>query len=73
MTNLENPIPQPDPLSDYYITWHKLLKVKCLLEKLINYVGQFDDQEGEVDETIESDLAQITRLLDDVLPAIETE
>ena len=70
--NLEH-IPQPDPTWDYYITWHKLFKAKSHLEKLIKYVGQFEDAEPEVDEQVEADVILIIKYLEDVLPKIETE
>ena len=66
-------IPQPDPSWDYYLTWHKLFKAKSHLEELIHYVGQFESEEVEINERIESDLFMITRYLQDVLPKIETE
>lgn len=71
--NITNKIPQPDPSWDYYLTWHKLFKAKSHLEELILYVGQFESEEVEINERIESDLFMITRYLQDVLPKIETE
>ncbi|MEH2087801.1 hypothetical protein [Nostoc sp.] len=68
-----NDIPQPDPAWDYYITWHKLFKAKSHLDKLIKYVGQFEEGESAIDEQIESDLILVIRHLEDVLPKIETE
>ena len=66
-------ISQPDPSWDYYITWHKLFKAKAHLEKLIKYVGQFEEAETSIDEQIESDLVVIHKLLQDVLPHVESK
>lgn len=71
--NITNNILQPEPTSDYYITWHKLLKANSHLEELMQYVGQFENEEIEINERIESDLVRITRYLQDVLPKIEAE
>lgn len=71
--NITNEIPQPNPACDYYLTWHKLVKGKAHLEELIEYVGQFEDEEVEINERIESDLGRITRYLQYVLPKVESE
>ncbi|MEH2089678.1 hypothetical protein [Nostoc sp.] len=73
MNDISNDLPQPDPVWDYYITWHKLFKAKSHLDKLIKYVGQFEEAESAIDEQIESDLILVIRHLEDVLPKIETE
>ncbi|MEH2266916.1 MAG: hypothetical protein V7K68_00545 [Nostoc sp.] len=71
--NTTNDIPQPDPTWDYYLTWHKLFKAKSHLAELIQYVGRFESEETEINERIESDLVEIIRSLQDVLPKIEAE
>jgi hypothetical protein len=66
MNNQENlDIPQPDPAWDYYITYHKLLKAKAELNKLIHYISELESATGGSDESINEDLFDLTSLLDD--------
>ncbi|MBD2415069.1 hypothetical protein FACHB389_15015 [Nostoc calcicola FACHB-389] len=68
-----NEIPQPEPQSDYYITWHKLYQAKYYLDKLVNYVADAEDSNTETDEEIEADLVKIISLLQNLLPKVESQ
>ncbi|MEH1785898.1 MAG: hypothetical protein V7L23_10030 [Nostoc sp.] len=72
MNDISNILP-PDPTWDYYLTWHKLFKANSHLKELIQYIGQFENEEAGINERIKQDLSFINDLLMDVLPKIETE
>ncbi|MBN3959238.1 hypothetical protein [Nostoc sp. NMS8] len=72
MTKTSN-IPEPNPSWDYYITWHKLLKAKFHLDDLMEYISKLEEASADSNEVVEEDLSKIIRILESVLPKIETE
>jgi hypothetical protein len=74
MNNEENlDIPQPDPAWDYYVTWHKLLKAKSQLDKLIQELSEFEEESVTQNEYFEEQLSKVLSTLNSTLPKIETE
>ncbi|WP_445631576.1 hypothetical protein [Nostoc sp. DSM 114167] len=72
MTKTSN-IPEPDPSWDYYVTWHKLLKAKSQLDKLIKDVSEYEEETVTQNEYFEEQLSKILKILNSTLPKIETE
>ncbi|BAY10282.1 hypothetical protein [Calothrix sp. NIES-2098] len=58
----------PDPVTDYYLTYHQLCKAKAHIEKAIRYVGQFEAAETEIDENVATDVIRAISLLQKLLP-----
>ena len=66
MNDISNNIPQPDPGWDYYIEWHKLLRAKSQLEKLIEYLSKVKDATEDTQEILQKDLQAITDTLESI-------
>ncbi|HYX18778.1 MAG TPA: hypothetical protein VE944_31300 [Nostoc sp.] len=64
-------IPQPDPSWDYYLTYHRLLKARAELNKLIQDISELELATDESDKSINEDLFDLTSLLEDTRIPIE--
>lgn len=69
--NITNNIPQPDPVWDYYLNYHRLLKAKAQLNQLINDIKELELATTESDQSINEDLSNLTSLLEDTQIEIE--
>ncbi|WP_448271580.1 hypothetical protein [Nostoc sp. DSM 114160] len=59
MNNENLEVPQPDPAWDYYIEWHKLLRAKTQLEKLIEFISKCENSTEDTQEILQQDAAII--------------
>ncbi|MFN6484030.1 MULTISPECIES: hypothetical protein [unclassified Nostoc] len=65
MNNQENlDIPHPDPSWDYYLIYHRLLKAKYELDKLIHCISEIESATDESDNSINEDLFDLVSLLE---------
>ncbi|MEA5601056.1 hypothetical protein [Nostoc sp. UHCC 0252] len=63
--NNEN-IPVPDPAWDYYIEWHKLIRAKAQLEKVIEYISKVEDFSEDTQEILLEDTAKVIGTLQSI-------
>lgn len=66
MSNINSEIPHPDPAWDYYIEWHKLVRAKAQLEKLIEHISKVENTTEETTEILQRDIELIIRTLESV-------
>lgn len=66
MTNPENSIPHPDPSWDYYIEWHKLIRAKAQLDKLIEFISKVENATEDTQEILITDLQAITDTIESI-------
>ncbi|MEH2123091.1 hypothetical protein [Nostoc sp.] len=67
MNNEENlNIPHPDPSWDYYIEWHKLIRAKAQLDKLIEFISKVENATEDTQEILMKDLHTITVTLESI-------
>ncbi|MBX9259402.1 hypothetical protein H1Q63_36720 [Desmonostoc muscorum CCALA 125] len=52
-----NDFPQPDPVWDYYIEWHKLIRAKAQLEKVIEFISKVENATEDATEILQRDIA----------------
>ncbi|WP_448271907.1 hypothetical protein [Nostoc sp. DSM 114160] len=64
MNNENLEVPQPDPAWDYYIEWHKLLRAKARLEKLIEFISKCENSTEDTQEILQQDAAIIITTLE---------
>ncbi|MEH2422498.1 MAG: hypothetical protein V7K48_16750 [Nostoc sp.] len=66
--NLEIPnnISQPDPAWDYYIEWHKLIRAKAQLDKLIEFMSKVESATEDSQKILEQDLQAITNTIESI-------
>ena len=65
MNNEQNlNIPHPDPAWDYYIEWHKLIRAKAQLEKLIEFILKIENATEDTQEILQQDAATIINTLE---------
>ena len=64
MTNPENSIPHPDPAWDYYIEWHKLIRARTKLDKLIEFISKVENATEDTQEILQQDAAMIISTLE---------
>ncbi|MDZ8067754.1 MAG: hypothetical protein RMY64_19380 [Nostoc sp. DedQUE08] len=65
MTKTPN-IPEPDPTWDYYIEWHKLIRAKTQLDKLIEFISKVENATEETQEILIKDLQSLTDTLESI-------
>lgn len=65
-SEINNNIPHPDPAWDYYIEWHKLVRAKAQLEKLIEYISKLENATEEGTEILQQDAAIIIGTLESI-------
>nr|WP_322708840.1 hypothetical protein [Nostoc sp. ChiSLP03a] len=63
---MNNNIPQPDPTWDYYIEWHKLIRAKAQLDKLIEFISKVENATEETQEILIKDLQSLTDTLESI-------
>ncbi|MEA5622519.1 hypothetical protein [Nostoc sp. UHCC 0251] len=66
MNNENLDIPHPDPAWDYYIEWHKLLRAKAQLEKLIEFMSKVENFTEDTQEILQKDLQAITDTIESI-------
>ncbi|MEH2114817.1 hypothetical protein [Nostoc sp.] len=72
MKNEENlDTPHPDPAWDYYLTYHRLLKVKSQLNQLIKDISEFESATADSDQFINEDLFDLINSLKNTRIVIE--
>ena len=59
-------IPHPDPVWDYYIEWHKLIRAKAQLEKVIEYISTVEDFSEDTQEILVEDTAKVISTLQSI-------
>ena len=59
-------IPHPDPAWDYYIEWHKLMRAKAQLDKLIEFISKVENATEDIQEILIRDLQTITDTLESI-------
>nr|WP_322711764.1 hypothetical protein [Nostoc sp. ChiSLP03a]MDZ8213007.1 hypothetical protein [Nostoc sp. ChiSLP03a] len=63
---MTNNIPHPDPTWDYYIEWHKLIRAKAQLDKLIEFISKVENATEETQEILVKDLHLLTDTLESI-------
>ncbi|MEH1817311.1 MAG: hypothetical protein V7L09_33610 [Nostoc sp.] len=71
LKKIMNEIPQPDPSWDYYLTYHRLLKAKHEMDKLIHFVSNLESATAGLDESINEYLFNLTSFLEDTRISVE--
>ena len=61
-----------DPAWDYYIEWHKLLRAKSQLDKLIEFLSKIEDATEHTQEILQQDLEAIIQTLESIYPPDES-
>ncbi|MEH1807546.1 hypothetical protein [Nostoc sp.] len=64
--NITNNIPQPDPAWDYYIEWHKLIRARTQLDKLIEFMSKVENATEDTQKILIQDLHSITDTLESI-------
>ncbi|MDZ8085596.1 MAG: hypothetical protein RMY16_08370 [Nostoc sp. DedQUE12b] len=59
-------IPEADPTWDYYIEWHKLIRAKAQLDKLIEFISKVENATEETQEILVKDLHSLTDTLESI-------
>ncbi|OYD93119.1 hypothetical protein CDG76_20720 [Nostoc sp. 'Peltigera membranacea cyanobiont' 210A] len=57
-------IPHPDPAWDYYIEWHKLIRAKAQLDKLIEFMSKVENATEDTQEILQQDASIIISTLE---------
>ncbi|MDZ8089038.1 MAG: hypothetical protein RMY16_26330 [Nostoc sp. DedQUE12b] len=63
---MNNNIPEPDPTWDYYIEWHKLIKAKAQLDKLIEFISKVENATEETQKILVKHLHSISDTLESI-------
>ncbi|MDZ8134374.1 MAG: hypothetical protein RM049_03620 [Nostoc sp. DedQUE04] len=63
---MTNNIPHPDPTWDYYIEWHKLIRAKAQLDKLIEFISKVENATEDTQEILIKDLHSLTDTLESI-------
>jgi hypothetical protein len=56
-------IPHPDPAWDYYIEWHKLIRAKTQLEKVIEFISTVESFSEETQDILVQDTEKVINTL----------
>ncbi|MDZ7992046.1 MAG: hypothetical protein RM022_014835 [Nostoc sp. EfeVER01] len=59
-------IPHPDPAWDYYIEWHKLIRAKAQLEKVVEFISTVENFTEETQEILVQDTAKVISTLESI-------